>query len=128
MDANGKKRAASRTSWDMTVARSDLPTASRSYIARTIRKTDEQKADYKSLLKQNLIRPTVLEIFVMNADGSNKRQVTNNGKANFGPYFSPRREKNIFRRTSTMRAGVISISTRSTSTAPARTNHIQRDV
>ena len=51
--------------------------------------TDEQKADYTSLLKQNLIRPTTLEIWVMNADGSNKRQVTRNGKANFGPYFFP---------------------------------------
>jgi len=59
-------------------------------------KTDEQKADYTSLLKQNLIRPTVLEIFVMNADGSNKRQVTNNGKANFGPYFFPDGKRIIF--------------------------------
>jgi len=59
-------------------------------------KTDEQKADYMSLLKQNLIRPTVLEIFVMNADGSNKRQVTNNGKANFGPYFFPDGKRIIF--------------------------------
>ena len=59
-------------------------------------KTDEEKADYTSLLKQNLIRPTVLEIFVMNADGSNKRQVTNNGKANFGPYFFPDGKRIIF--------------------------------
>ena len=59
-------------------------------------KTDEQKADYTSLLKQNLIRPTVLEIFVMNADGSNKRQVTSNGKANFGPYFFPDGKRIIF--------------------------------
>lgn len=59
-------------------------------------KTDEEKADYTTLLKQNLIRPTVLEIFVMNADGSNKRQVTNNGKANFGPYFFPDGKRIIF--------------------------------
>ena len=59
-------------------------------------KTDEQKADYTSLLKQNLIRPTVLEIFVMNADGSDKRQVTSNGKANFGPYFFPDGKRIIF--------------------------------
>src|SRR6266516_698762 len=48
---------------------------------------DKDKADYLALLKQNLIRPTTLEIWVMNADGSNKRQVTRNGKANFAPYF-----------------------------------------
>jgi len=59
-------------------------------------KTDTEKADYTSLLKQNLIRPTVLEIWVMNADGSNKRQVTSNGKANFGPYFFPDGKRIIF--------------------------------
>ncbi len=59
-------------------------------------KTDAEKADYTGLLKQNLIRPTVLEIWVMNADGSNKRQVTSNGKANFGPYFFPDGKRVIF--------------------------------
>ena len=59
-------------------------------------KTDEAKADYTNLLKQNLIRPSVLEIWVMNADGSNKRQVTSNGKANFGPYFFPDGKRIIF--------------------------------
>jgi Tol biopolymer transport system component len=59
-------------------------------------KTDQQKADYTDLLKQNLIRPTTLEIWVMNADGSNKRQVTSNGKANFGPYFFPEGKRIIF--------------------------------
>ena len=58
--------------------------------------TEAQKADYTSLLKQNLIRPTTLEIWVMNADGSNKRQVTRNGKANFGPYFFPDGKRIIF--------------------------------
>src|SRR5215212_9776745 len=58
--------------------------------------TGEQKADYIGLLKQNLIRPTTLEIWVMNADGSNKRQVTSNGKANFGPYFFPDGKRIIF--------------------------------
>jgi TolB protein len=58
--------------------------------------TEKQKTDYTNLLKQNLIRPTVLEIWVMNADGSNKRQVTRNGKANFGPYFFPDGRRIIF--------------------------------
>ena len=58
--------------------------------------TEAAKADYLSLLKQNLIRPTALEIWVMNADGSNKRQVTSNGKANFGPYFFPDGKRIIF--------------------------------
>jgi Tol biopolymer transport system component len=58
--------------------------------------TEKDKADYLRLLKQNLIRPTTLEIWVMNADGSNKRQVTRNGKANFGPYFFPDGKRVIF--------------------------------
>jgi TolB protein len=58
--------------------------------------TEKQKSDYLSLLKQNLIRPTTLEIWVMNADGSNKQQVTRNGKANFGPYFFPDGKRVIF--------------------------------
>jgi Tol biopolymer transport system component len=58
--------------------------------------TEKEKADYLELLKQNLIRPTTLEIWVMNADGSQKRQVTRNGKANFGPYFFPDGKRIIF--------------------------------
>ncbi len=58
--------------------------------------TERDKADYLRLLKQHLIRPTALEIWVMNADGSNKRQVTRNGKANFGPYFFPDGKRVIF--------------------------------
>ena len=58
--------------------------------------TEKEKSDYLDLLKHNLIRPTTLEIWVMNADGSNKRQVTHNGKANFGPYFFPDGRRIIF--------------------------------
>jgi Tol biopolymer transport system component len=58
--------------------------------------TDKEKQDYKDLLKQNLIRPTTLEIWVMNSDGSNKRQVTHNDKANFAPYFFPDGKRIIF--------------------------------
>lgn len=58
--------------------------------------TEKEKADYVALLKQNLIRPTVLDIWVMNADGSNKRQVTNLNKASFAPYFFPDGKRIIF--------------------------------
>lgn len=53
-------------------------------------------ADYQSLLEQKMIRPTQLEIWTMNADGSNKQQVTNNGKANFAPFYHPSGQKIIF--------------------------------
>jgi Tol biopolymer transport system component len=58
--------------------------------------TEKEKSDYLALLKQNLIRPTVLEIWVMNADGSNKRQVTHLNKASFAPYFFPDGKRIIF--------------------------------
>jgi TolB protein len=58
--------------------------------------TEKEKADYVSLLKQNLIRPTVLDIWAMNADGTNKRQVTNLNKASFAPYFFPDGKRIIF--------------------------------
>ncbi len=58
--------------------------------------TEKEKSDYLNLLKENLIRPSTLEIWVMNADGSNKRQVTRNNKANFAPYFFPDGKRIIF--------------------------------
>lgn len=53
-------------------------------------------AGYKQLLAQNLVRPTRMEIFVMNADGSEKRQITDNGAANFAPFFHPDNKRIIF--------------------------------
>ena len=58
--------------------------------------TEKEKTDYVALLKDNLIRPTTLDIWVMNADGSNKRQVTHSGKASFAPYFFPDGKRIIF--------------------------------
>ncbi len=52
--------------------------------------------DYRALLREGLVRPSTLEIFVMDADGSNKRQITFNGAANFGPFFHPDGERVIF--------------------------------
>jgi Tol biopolymer transport system component len=52
--------------------------------------------DYRALLKKGLWRPTSLEIFVMNEDGSNMRQVTNLKAASFAPYFTPDGKQIIF--------------------------------
>ncbi|MBI2212287.1 MAG: M28 family peptidase [Acidobacteria bacterium] len=48
---------------------------------------DSELADYRALLKDHLVRPSKMELWVMNADGTNQRQVTETGAANFGPYF-----------------------------------------
>jgi len=58
--------------------------------------SDEDIAEYQGLLADGLIRPSTLEIWVMDADGSNKRQVTDNGAANFGPFWHPSSDKIIF--------------------------------
>ena len=58
--------------------------------------TAADSGEYTSLLAQNLVRPTRMEIWVMNADGSNQRQVTNLGGANFAPYFHPDGHRILF--------------------------------
>ncbi len=58
--------------------------------------TPEALAKYKTLLADGLIEPRALEIWVMNADGTGKRQVTSNGKANFAPFFHPDGKRIIF--------------------------------
>ena len=45
--------------------------------------------DYQTLLKEHLVRPSKLEIWIMNADGSGKKQITNLGAASFAPFLSP---------------------------------------
>lgn len=59
-------------------------------------KTEEAIALYKSLLARNLVQPTEMEIFVCNIDGSELKQITNLGKANWAPYFHPSGNKIIF--------------------------------
>ena len=56
----------------------------------------KELADYQGLLKEGLWRPTTLEIFVMNRDGSGLRQVTSLGGANFAPAWHPDGKRIIF--------------------------------
>jgi Tol biopolymer transport system component len=58
--------------------------------------TEGEVAEYKSLLKAGLVAPVAMEIFVCNVDGSNLRQVTHLGKANWAPFFHPSGQKIIF--------------------------------
>jgi len=52
-------------------------------------KTEEEVKEYKELLKDGLVAPTRMEVFLANADGSNARQVTALGQANWAPNFMP---------------------------------------
>ncbi len=63
---------------------------SRRIVYRASHPTDPAELEaYQALLKQNIVEPSHLEIFVMNADGSGKRPVTHNGASNFAPFFHP---------------------------------------
>ena len=59
-------------------------------------KTDEQVKEYKELLAQDLVAPTSMEVWVANADGSNPRQVTSLGQANWAPVYMPDSKRIIF--------------------------------
>ena len=58
--------------------------------------TDEDIKEYKDLLKEGLVKPTNMEIYVCNVDGSDMTKVTNLGNANWAPFFHPSQEKIIF--------------------------------
>lgn len=59
-------------------------------------KTDKEQADYKALLAEGLVAPTNMELYTCNVDGSDLKQVTQLGQANWAPYFHPSGEKIIF--------------------------------
>ena len=47
------------------------------------------ETDYRALLEQSLVRPTHMNLWIMRADGSDKRQLTDRPGASFAPYFLP---------------------------------------
>jgi Tol biopolymer transport system component len=51
---------------------------------------------YQELLRKEMVRPNKMEIWTMNADGSDQRQITNLGGANFAPFFTPDGRRIIF--------------------------------
>lgn len=56
----------------------------------------EAVATYRELLSQGMVQPSDMELFVARVDGSEARQVTNLGKANWAPYFHPSGERILF--------------------------------
>lgn len=58
--------------------------------------TDEEIAEYKDLLAKGMVAPTKMEVFIADADGSNARQVTRLGNANWAPNFDYTGNRIIF--------------------------------
>ena len=52
--------------------------------------------EYKDLLKEGLVKPTDMELYVSNVDGTDIRKITSLGKANWAPFFHPSGKKLIF--------------------------------
>ena len=87
-------------------------------VWRASRPQGKDLEEYKALLAQNLVKPTKMDIWVANADGTEAHQVTYLPGASFAPYFYPERQaRSSSRRTTSRRAAPSSICSRSTSTA-----------
>jgi Tol biopolymer transport system component len=65
-------------------------------VWRASRPTGKALDEYKDLLAKHLVKPTQLELYVADADGSDARQVTYLNAASFGPYFFPSGKRIIF--------------------------------
>ena len=59
-------------------------------------KTAEEVKAYKDLLAEGLVEPTDMELYICNADGSDLRQLTYLGNANWSPFFHPNGKKILF--------------------------------
>ncbi|MFT4679764.1 MAG: TolB protein [Flavobacteriales bacterium] len=59
-------------------------------------KTEEAVTLYQSLLDIDQVQPVAMELFVCNADGSDQKQITELGGANWAPFFHPSGEKILF--------------------------------
>ena len=96
MDANGKH--VKQLTHELGYDGGPVFSSDRKWIAyRAYHPTTEKEiADYKELLKQNLIRPTTLELWIMRADGNEKRQITHLNAASFAPAFFPNDKRIIF--------------------------------
>lgn len=59
-------------------------------------RSDDELKDYTDLVENGLVRPSKLEIYVMNSDGSDIKQITDLGVASFAPFFHPDGKRIIF--------------------------------
>ena len=58
-------------------------------VWRASRPTGQDLQEYRALLEQGLIRPGKLDLYIMNLEARHPVRLTDNGAANFGPYWHP---------------------------------------
>ncbi|HLF55480.1 MAG TPA: PA domain-containing protein, partial [Thermoanaerobaculia bacterium] len=95
MDADGSnvKRVTSTPGYDGGAFFSDDCTK---LVWRASRPQGAELEEYRALLARNLVRPSRMELWVGNADGSEARQITDLGAASFAPFFYPGGERIVF--------------------------------
>ncbi len=67
--------------------------------------TDEEIKEYKDLLAVGLVKPTEMELYICNVDGSELTKITDLGQANWSPFFHPSGEKVLFSSNHASEAG-----------------------
>ena len=65
-------------------------------VWRSSRPQGKDLEDYKALLAQKLVKPTRMDLYVANADGSDARQITYLAGASFAPFFFPDGKRVLF--------------------------------
>lgn len=89
MDLNGKKVKRLTTALGYDGGAWFSPDGKKIIWRASRPKTEAEIKEYKELLAQNLVAPTNMEVWTANADGSNAKQITNLGQANWAPNYTP---------------------------------------
>jgi Tol biopolymer transport system component len=94
IDGSALKRLTSETGYDggPFFSRDGNKIVYRAYHPKTPQEIDR----YRSLLADELIEPSSFQLWIMDADGNNKKQITDNGYANFAPFYHPDNKRIIF--------------------------------
>ncbi|MBC6492341.1 PD40 domain-containing protein [Flavihumibacter stibioxidans] len=58
--------------------------------------TAEEIKEYKDFLAEHLVAPTKMEVYTANVDGSDMKQITSLGQANWAPVFMPDSKRILF--------------------------------
>lgn len=94
LDGNNAKQITNELGYDGGAFFS--PDGSKLIFRSSRPKTEEEIKEYRDLLTQGLVQPTNMELYICNADGSELRQLTNLGNANWSPFFHPSGQKILF--------------------------------
>jgi Tol biopolymer transport system component len=94
LDGSGAKRLTQEPGYDGGPFFS--PDGKRIVYRRDAPRDEAGASRYREQLAQGLYSPGALEIWVMDQDGSNQRQVTRLGAASFAPFFHPDGKRILF--------------------------------